>query len=91
MPYKRLPPVDLSWMNKKRYLGHFTICEKLREIFRTSDDPEIKYKAREAMAMAKKMQDRLKQYRDAQAAREHVELDDSEILAFLLDVPDYED
>jgi hypothetical protein len=78
-------------MKKNRYLGHFTICEKLREIFRETKDENIKYKARQAMSMAKRMQEKLKQYRDAQASREHVDIDDSDILAFLLDTPDYED
>jgi len=60
VPYKRIPPADVSWMRKNRYLGHFTICEKLREIYRMTDNEEIKLKCREAMAMAKRMQEALK-------------------------------
>lgn len=71
MPYKRIPPADESNMRKRRYLGHFTICEKTREIWRIGrmleeqgilEGIEIQIKAREAMAMGKRMQDRLKYY-----------------------------
>lgn len=64
MPYRKVPPADDEDMRKKRYLGHHTICEKLREIWRESDDPNIKMKAKEAMGMAKRMQAKLKIYRD---------------------------
>lgn len=64
MPYKIVPPADDADMKKQRYLGHHTICEKLREIWRESNDPNIKMKAKEAMGMAKRMQAKLKIYRD---------------------------
>ena len=34
MPYKRYPPAEESDMRKKRYMGHHTICEKWREVWR---------------------------------------------------------
>ena len=74
MPYKTVYPVpesmmleedevaDNSDMRKKRWLGHHTICETLREIWRITKDEEIKYKCRMAMAYAKKMNAKLKYY-----------------------------
>jgi hypothetical protein len=62
MPYKKHKPVSVRRMLKKRYHGHNTICQKLREIFMSTDDEEIKLKCREGMAMAKAMQDKLKAY-----------------------------
>lgn len=34
MPYKKFAPADIAEMRKKRYLGHHTICEKWREVWR---------------------------------------------------------
>jgi hypothetical protein len=65
MPYKKVEPIEESNMRKKRYLGHHTVCEKLREIWRIGkeiDNPEIQFKAREASAMAKRMHEKLKEY-----------------------------
>jgi len=64
MPYKRIDPIDESVMKKMRYQGHFTICETLREIWRMTDNEDIKYKCRLAVAMAKKMQEKLKYYKE---------------------------
>lgn len=63
MPYPRVEPVDESDMRKKRYRGHFTICETLREIYMMSDNETIKLKCRLAVAMAKRMQEKLKEYK----------------------------
>ena len=41
-----------------------TICEVLREIYWATEDPEIRKKSKEATAMAKKMDKRLRHYRD---------------------------
>ena len=75
MPYKRVNPVseeeielaDEGNMNRVRYLGHHTICEKCREIYRIGKaigNEELMLKAREAMAMGKRMHEKLKQYRE---------------------------
>ena len=73
MPYKRVDPVDESemiepvdkgYMNKHRYDGHFTICQKLREIYRATDNEEIRLNCRIATAMAKSMHEKLKQYKE---------------------------
>lgn len=74
--YKRVDPVDIKYMKKTRFHGHFTICEKLREIYMATDDEDIQMKARIAMAMAKKMHERLKWYRDNTAEKEIICLDD---------------
>jgi hypothetical protein len=63
MPYQRVEPVPVSLMLKKRYHGHFTICEKLREIYLATDNEEIKLNCRIAMAQAKRMHERLKKYK----------------------------
>ncbi len=63
MPYKRCEPAVVADMRKKRYLGHFTICEKTREIWRIGEalgNEELMLKAREAMAMGKRMHEALK-------------------------------
>lgn len=64
MPYKRVDPVDVGYMLKKRYHGHFTICQKLRDIYLATDNEEIKLNCRIAMAMAKKMHEKLKWYKN---------------------------
>jgi hypothetical protein len=66
MPYEKVEPVPVAKMLRKRYHGHNTICQKLREIFVSTEDEEIKYKCRVAMAMAKKMHERLKHYKRKQ-------------------------
>ena len=63
MPYSKVEPVDVSYMRKKKYHGHHTICETLREIYVLSRDEEIRFRCRIAMAMAKRMQDKLKEYK----------------------------
>jgi len=64
MPYKKVEPVSERKMTKTRYEGHNTICQLLRDIYRISDNEDIKLKTRIAMAMAKKMHEKLKEYRD---------------------------
>lgn len=64
MPHKRIPPAPEWMMNDERHSGHFTICCRLREIYQASTDEDVRYKCREAMAMAKKMNDRLQYYKN---------------------------
>lgn len=75
MSYKRVPPADDSEMKRIRYLQHHTICEKLREIWRETEDPNIKMKAKEAMAMAKRMNEMLKKFREYRESGENQEDD----------------
>jgi hypothetical protein len=72
MPHKRIPPVTEaeilepmteSEMEFNRYKGHFTICQTLRDMYAIAVDEDMKYKCRLAMAMAKKMQQKLKYYK----------------------------
>jgi len=51
-------------MLRRRYTGHNTICQVLREIYQASDDEQVQLKCRVAMAMAKKMHERLKYYKE---------------------------
>ena len=62
--YQKVEPVDIAVMKKKRYHGHNTICEKLREIYMLTDNEDIKLKCRIAMTMSKKMHERLKKYKE---------------------------
>jgi len=63
MPYKKHDPIPVREMDKSRYEGHNSICQKLRDIYHMTDNPEIKYECRIAMAMAKSMHRRLKKYK----------------------------
>jgi len=62
--YEKVEPTSIAIMKKRRYHGHNTICEKLREIFILTDDEVIKMKCRLAMTMAKKMHNKLKEYKE---------------------------
>jgi len=64
MPYKKVEPISVRRMLKQRYTGHHTICQYLRDIYMLTEDEEIKLKSRVAMAMAKKMHERLKKYKE---------------------------
>ena len=68
MSYKRRYPVPEKEMFKERWAGHHTVCETLREIYKLSDNEDIKQKCRLAMAMAKAMQDKLKKYKKREEA-----------------------
>ena len=67
MPYKRREPVTVREMEKTRWEGHHTVCQTLRDIYQMTDDPEVKLKARLAMAMAKAMHERLKKYKQKES------------------------
>ncbi len=76
MPYKRIEPVDVSEIKKKRYIGHHTICEKCREIWRIGrelNNEDLQLKAREAMAMGKRMHEHLKRYKEYRESKENFE------------------
>lgn len=65
MPYKRVEPVPLSEIRgMKKYWGkRHTICQMLREIYSLTDNEEIKMRCRLGMAMAKRMQEKLVEYK----------------------------
>ena len=67
MAYPRVEPVAEKKMRRRRYQSHHTICQVLREIYALADSEEVKYKSRVAMAMAKKMHERLKYYKQREA------------------------
>ena len=69
MPYPRVEPAPEIEMKKQRWKGHHTICETLREIYAMTDNEEIKQKLLQAMGYAKKMHEKLKQYKQAEEAR----------------------
>lgn len=79
MPYKKVTPAGDADMRKKRYLGHHTICEKCREIWRMGRDlnnQELMLKAREAMAMGKRMHEKLKTFKEYRESGENYEAPD---------------
>lgn len=63
-PYKRVDPVPVELMDETRYEGHFSICQKLRDMYHMTDNEDIKLTCRVAMAMAKSMQKKLKYYKE---------------------------
>lgn len=76
MPYKRYEPIDIAEIRKKRYIGHHTICEKCREIWRIAvelNNEELQLKAREAMAMGKAMHNHLKRFKEYRDSGENQE------------------
>lgn len=54
---------DKADMNKKRYEGHHSVCQTLRDIYHMTDDKDIRLKCRLAMAMTKAMNEKLKAYK----------------------------
>jgi len=50
-------------MDRKRWEGHHTICQTIRDIYHMIDDPDVKLRLRLAMAMAKAMNDKLQYYK----------------------------
>jgi len=61
---KRPEPADLSHFNMRIYGSHNTICQELREIYHMIDNEEAKLKVRVAMSMAKKIVDKLREYKN---------------------------
>ena len=55
-------PCPEEWMGMEN--PRFTICEILREIYQATHDSSIRLKARIAMTMAKKMNNRLLYHKD---------------------------
>jgi hypothetical protein len=64
MPYKKVAPVSEEVMENTRYEGHHSICQTLRDIYKLTDNEDIKLKCRIATAMAKSMHLKLKYYRE---------------------------
>lgn len=54
-------PCKLSLVYKK--WPEYTICEVLRQIFRSTENDDIRIKARIAITMAKKMDRKLRKYK----------------------------
>lgn len=63
MSYQKIEPVEENRMHRQKYKGHNTICQVLREIYDLSENDSVRLKCRLAMAMAKKMHERLKEYK----------------------------
>lgn len=61
--YERYEPISERKMLKQRYKNHNTICQFLRDIYVMTKNEDIKLKCRIAMTMAKKMHEKLKQYK----------------------------
>ena len=69
-------------MDKKRFAvvnTLRTVCEVLREIYWSTEDPVIRDKTVEATIMAKKMDQRLRQYKEGWDKDEWESLDEDEI------------
>jgi hypothetical protein len=60
---KEREPAPISEMSRKRWEGHHTICQTIRDIYNMTDNEELKMKCRVAMAMTKAMNDKLQYYK----------------------------
>lgn len=60
---KEREPAPISEMGRKRWEGHHTICQTIRDIYNMTDNEELKLKCRVAMAMTKAMNDKLQYYK----------------------------
>lgn len=60
---KEREPIDISEMDKKRWEGHHSICQTLRDIYHMTDNEDLRLKCRVAMAMTKAMNKKLKSYK----------------------------
>lgn len=66
MGFEHLPkrePAPLWEMDKKRWEGHHSICQTIRDIYHLTDNEELKLKCRVAMSMTKAMHSKLKEYK----------------------------
>lgn len=61
--FRKRDPIDVSEMDKKRWEGHHSICQAIRDIYHLTDNEELRLKCRVAMAMTKAMHERLKAYK----------------------------
>jgi hypothetical protein len=61
----RPEPVPIRQMERHFYDGFNTICQVLRDIYHMTDDENIRLELRVAMAMAKKMENHIREYKDA--------------------------
>ena len=69
MSHKKVEPVsesEMGWGTTKglRFKGYHTICQLLREMYQMTDNEELKLNFRIALAMAKKMDQKLKEYKE---------------------------
>lgn len=63
MPYPRTKPATVQEMFADNHPGHHTICQTLRELHNDTTDEATREKLRLVWAFAKKMHNRLKEYR----------------------------
>ena len=76
MPYRKCEPAPVDDIERLRYVGHHTVCEKCRELYRIGKElgnPEIMMKAREAMGYAKRMHEQLKKFKEYRESGENQE------------------
>ena len=79
MGIRRHKPVSIRKIENPRYHGHHTICQFLRDIYKMTNDEEIKLKCRIGMSMAKSMHERLKKYRQIMSGKIIVKVEGDEI------------
>lgn len=65
MPITKLPdPVDVKEMEKLKFSGNFTICQTLRDTYAITQQEDIRLRLRIIMAMAKSMDNKLREYKN---------------------------
>ena len=62
-------PINISEMDRKRWEGHHSVCQTIRDIYHLTDNSEIRLKCRLAMSMTKSMHERLKWYKAKEVAK----------------------
>ena len=65
MSYERVEPVSVGTMINEKHINHHSICATLRRIYLRTESEDSKLELRLAMAMAKKMQKKLEEYKKA--------------------------
>ncbi len=50
-------------MDKRRWEGHHSVCQMIRDIYHMTDSEQMKFRCRVAMAMTKAMNEKLKWYK----------------------------
>ena len=63
MAYQRSNPWPHRKMMRKRYANHHTICAILKNLYQDTDDQELREQLATCVTMAKKMHEKLKEYK----------------------------
>ena len=63
MSYKKSEPWPHRKMMRQRYINHHSICAMLKSLYQETDDEQIRERLAICVTMAKKMHEKLKEYK----------------------------